>query len=59
MDRKQIDLKRAEEEQAKIEELRAELDGREPEGKAFTKPFVAHGGKSPSPPSPPSPPASL
>ena len=49
MDRKQIDLKRVEEEKAKLEELRAELDGRV-ERKAFTKPFVAHGGKPPSPP---------
>ena len=50
MDRKKIDLKRAEKEKARVEELRAELDGRKRDSKAFTKPFVAHGGKPPSPP---------
>lgn len=52
MDKKHVDLKRAEAEKAKLEELQAELEGRKAEGKAFTKPFVAHGGKPPSPPPP-------
>ncbi len=50
MERDQNDLKRAEDEQARIEELRAELDGRTEKRTTFTKPFVAHGGKPPSPP---------
>ena len=50
MDRKPIDLNRAETEKEAIDALRVELEKRAAEPKAFTKPFVAHGKPPSSPP---------